>query len=83
MIVVTPNFYSDVKGTEFNMTDDIVAAYAVNAVLGTDYMITKSLHVYLPSGYDASKQYNILYLMHGGGDNHRCYTNILFTGGRR
>ena len=30
--------------------------------------ITKTAYVYLPAGYDASKQYNILYLLHGGGD---------------
>lgn len=29
----------------------------------------KSLNVYLPYGYDESKQYNIFYLMHGGGEN--------------
>ncbi|WP_027088011.1 sugar-binding protein [Cohnella panacarvi] len=32
----------------------------------------KKLHVYLPYGYDASatdKKYNVLYLMHGGGEN--------------
>src|SRR5690606_8589176 len=32
----------------------------------------KKFHVYLPHGYDASdssKQYNVLYLMHGGGEN--------------
>ena len=27
------------------------------------------LNVYLPYGYDDSKQYNIFYLMHGGGEN--------------
>lgn len=31
--------------------------------------ITKTAYVYLPAGYDASKQYNILYLLHGGGDS--------------
>lgn len=30
---------------------------------------TKKLNVYLPYGYDESKQYNIFYLMHGGGEN--------------
>lgn len=30
--------------------------------------ITKTAYVYLPAGYDASKEYNILYLLHGGGD---------------
>ena len=28
-----------------------------------------TLYVYTPYGYDESKEYNILYLMHGGGDN--------------
>ncbi len=35
-------------------------------------MDEKKLHVYLPYGYDASatdKKYNVLYLMHGGGEN--------------
>ena len=27
------------------------------------------LYVYLPAGYDESKQYNILYLLHGGGED--------------
>ncbi|MBQ3915870.1 MAG: endo-1,4-beta-xylanase [Ruminococcus sp.] len=30
---------------------------------------TNKLNVYLPYGYDANKQYNIFYLMHGGGEN--------------
>ncbi len=30
---------------------------------------TNKLNVYLPYGYDESKQYNIFYLMHGGGEN--------------
>ncbi len=29
----------------------------------------KELYVYLPYGYDASKQYNVLYLLHGSGGN--------------
>lgn len=29
----------------------------------------KTLKVYTPYGYDANKKYNILYLMHGGGEN--------------
>lgn len=33
--------------------------------------LTKTAYVYLPYGYDASKQYNILYLMHGGGGNEK------------
>ncbi|MDO5561138.1 MAG: carbohydrate binding domain-containing protein [Oscillospiraceae bacterium] len=30
---------------------------------------SNTLNVYLPNGYDSSKQYNIFYLMHGGGEN--------------
>ena len=30
---------------------------------------TNALNVYLPYGYDSSKQYNIFYFMHGMGDN--------------
>lgn len=29
----------------------------------------KQANVYLPAGYDESKKYNVLYLMHGGGEN--------------
>ena len=31
--------------------------------------ITKTAYVYLPAGYDETKEYDILYLLHGGGDN--------------
>ncbi|MDF2985525.1 MAG: Carbohydrate-binding family 9 [Eubacterium sp.] len=42
---------------------------AANLTKGTD---VKYMNVYLPYGYnpaDASKKYNVLYLMHGGGEN--------------
>lgn len=31
--------------------------------------VMKSALVYLPAGYDENKQYNILYLLHGSGDD--------------
>lgn len=31
--------------------------------------IQKTMYVYTPYGYDASQQYNVLFLMHGGGEN--------------
>lgn len=34
---------------------------------GTGEEITKPAYVYLPHGYDAEKQYNVLFLMHSGG----------------
>lgn len=45
-------------------------AYAINEVLGRHESIDKSVRVYLPYGYDASQQYDVLYLLHGtGGDD--------------
>ena len=32
-------------------------------------IVTKTMYVYLPYNYDAEKPYNILYLMHGGGES--------------
>lgn len=32
--------------------------------------VEKKADVYLPYGYDATKQYNVLYLMHGGGETY-------------
>lgn len=43
-------------------------AYAYNEILGVDETASKRLLVYLPYNYDPSLQYNILYLMHGGGE---------------
>lgn len=34
-----------------------------------NHILHKGAWVYLPYGYDASKQYNVLYLLHGGGVN--------------
>ena len=31
--------------------------------------LTKTAYIYLPYGYDEDRDYNILYLMHGGGEN--------------
>lgn len=36
---------------------------------GEDIMVDKQLLVYLPYGYDPAQDYNVLYLMHGGGEN--------------
>jgi len=46
---------------------------AASADGGTD---TKYMNVYLPYRYDLNKKYNILYLMHGGGEN----VNTIFGG---
>jgi S-formylglutathione hydrolase FrmB len=57
-------------------TIETLAYEAENQEGGKD---KKKLHVYLPHGYDASDKntkYNVLYLMHGGGENE----DLLFGG---
>ena len=43
--------------------------YETKAYATDGRALTKRALVYLPYGYDAQKQYNILYLMHGTGDD--------------
>ncbi len=54
-------------------------SYKTNSYDETNRSITKELNVYLPQCYDPTNdgvKYNILYLMHGGGENE----NTLFGG---
>lgn len=53
------------QGTLEELTYD-TKAYATD-----ERDVKKSAWVYLPAGYDESKQYNILYLMHGTGDDEK------------
>lgn len=53
----------DYSGTIKYITYDTYAYY------GDHSKIKKSAYVYLPYGYDESKKYNVLYLMHGIGGN--------------
>ena len=39
--------------------------------------VTKTAYVYLPYGYDASKQYDIVYLMHGMGCNEKSWFSMI------
>ena len=61
----------DQQGTleEFTYT---ARAYALEEAEGTgeEIVVEKKAQVYLPYGYDESKEYNILYLMHGGGETY-------------
>ena len=46
------------------------SAYALEQSSGKEEVtITKTALIYLPYGYDANKAYDILYLMHGGGES--------------
>ena len=46
-------------------------SYTTKAYYGDGEELTKTAFVYLPVNYDESKQYNVLYLMHGIGGNER------------
>ncbi|MBE5876942.1 MAG: hypothetical protein E7290_08675 [Lachnospiraceae bacterium] len=46
-------------------------SYTTKDYYGDGAELTKSAFVYLPNGYDETKQYNVLYLMHGIGGNER------------
>lgn len=83
-------FKADYKKKECDEQGTIVAmeydtpAYMFNEILGLNETLHKKLYVYLPYGYDASQQYNVLYLMHGGGDNQEYWLgkDKELTGGR-
>lgn len=55
------------KGTVERMTYETFA-YNIQALTGEEQMIEKEAFVYLPYGYDASKPYNVLILLHGSTD---------------
>ena len=71
----------------FNLLSDLdisrgfcgIICYVKNEVVPIAYGINgnKSLNVYLPYGYDDSKQYNVFYLMHGGGNEGGAAGNFL------
>ena len=73
-IPLTKKYKQDVepKGTveKITYTTRSFALEALNP--GTEITADKDLYVYLPAGYDGSEPYNVLYLMHGGGEN-ECY----------
>lgn len=46
-------------------------SYTTKAYYGDESELTKKAFVYLPANYDESKQYNVLFLMHGIGGNER------------
>lgn len=47
--------------------------YQTKAYATDQREVEKTAYVYLPAGYDPEEQYNILYLLHGTGDNERAW----------
>lgn len=62
-----PIKYTAIRKEESGTIEKI--SYQSKDYFGEGGPVTKQANVYLPYGYDASKKYNVLYLMHGiGGD---------------
>jgi len=62
-----PASYLEVMEDECGVVVQI--EYVTHDYFGDGAEITKKANIYLPDGYDESKKYNVLYLMHGiGGD---------------
>ena len=45
--------------------------YSLEETTGKEILVEKQLYVYLPYGYDPAKTYNVLYTMHGAGEDER------------
>ena len=64
---IIPSKYIDLQLRERGTIEHI--SYTSYDYFGDGAEVTKEANVYLPYNYDTSKQYNVLYLMHGiGGD---------------
>ena len=66
-IWAVPEQFDSVACAQPGTVEELVYQTKAYATDGRD--VEKSALVYLPYGYDESKAYNILYLMHGTGDN--------------
>lgn len=60
-----PNKYTQQRYVEHGSVQTI--SYTTKDYFGEGEEITKKAYVYLPYNYDETKQYNVLYLMHGIG----------------
>ncbi|MBH1939930.1 hypothetical protein I5677_03350 [Mobilitalea sibirica] len=64
-----PSEYLTMRKAEYGTIEEI--SYKTYDYFGDGSEITKNAYVYLPYNYDESKQYNVLYLMHGIGGTER------------
>ena len=66
-IWAVPEKYDSGENTEPGTVEELI--YDTKAYATDGRAVQKRALVYLPYGYDKEKQYNILYLMHGTGDD--------------
>lgn len=67
--IVIPSKYTGLNVSSMGKVEEI--EYKTYDYYGDGAEITKKAFVYLPPNYDGSKQYNVLYLMHGIGGSER------------
>lgn len=62
-----PSFIDSKEATNKGKVENLI--YETKAYATDSRKVNKKVNVYLPYGYDENNQYDILYLMHGTGDN--------------
>lgn len=65
---------TDGKTGEIKTETYTTYTYSADGTRGEEVQATA--YVYLPYGYDADKQYDVLYLLHGGGENEGYWFNV-------
>ena len=64
-----PEKYDGAEPEQTGTVEEVV--YETKAYATDERTVTKTAYVYLPYGYSREKEYNILYLMHGTGDDEK------------
>ena len=64
-----PEKYDGAESEQTGTVEEVV--YETKAYATDERTVTKTAYVYLPYGYSREKEYNILYLMHGTGDDEK------------
>lgn len=64
-----PEKYDGAEPEQAGTVEEVV--YETKAYATDERTVTKTAYVYLPYGYSKEKEYNILYLMHGTGDDEK------------
>ena len=64
-----PAQYDETEPKQAGTVEEVV--YNTKAYATDEREVKKTAYVYLPYGYDSEKEYNILYLMHGTGDDEK------------
>lgn len=64
-----PEKYDGAEPEQAGTVEEVV--YETKAYATDERNVTKTAYVYLPYGYSGEKEYNILYLMHGTGDDEK------------